>query len=527
MRKQVLLLFVLLVSIVIVGCVNVANPFNTLGGEDQTEEINGDAGGTNGATNGATNGTTNGDTGGSNGTTNGATNGATNGDAGDTNGATNGTTNGDAGGTNGTGGDDVSTQTNVITDGDFASGTLDYWDIWADEGGVATHAYDNGTAAVAITDPGTEAWHVQFLQDNLNVPDGNYELTFRARAEAPRTIQVNFGKGLDADPWFAAFMEPVPFNVTTTWQEFSHTIQKSSAYNDGKLVFELGQVAGDNLTTTVYLDDIRLVVTEPNDGGNDGSSAEYTLVWSDEFDGSEIDTSVWRFDIGTGDWGWGNNESQYYTDRPENAYVENGMLYIVARYEENYGNGKDYTSARLNTEGTKSFQYGRIEARIKAPHNPDTGEMDPGVWPAFWMLGDNYSDVGWPYSGEIDIWESGGSDPRHVSGAVHYSGTHHPEDFQHLMQTRTIDHSPPLHHNFHVYAIEWDDVAIAWYIDDIKVGEWFHGWLADSAPNPFNQAFWLLLNVAIEGNYYFSGTANPDNYPQQMMVDYVRVYQKN
>ena len=497
MRKQVLLLFVLLVSIVIVGCVNVANPFNTLGGEDQTEEINGDAGDTNG----------------------------TNGDAGGTNGATNGATNGDAGGTNGTGGDDVSTQTNVITDGDFASGTLDYWDIWADEGGVATHAYDNGTAAVAITDPGTEAWHVQFLQDNLNVPDGNYELTFRARAEAPRTIQVNFGKGLDADPWFAAFMEPVPFNVTTTWQEFSHTIQKSSAYNDGKLVFELGQVAGDNLTTTVYLDDIRLVVTEPNDGGNDGSSAEYTLVWSDEFDGSEIDTSVWRFDIGTGDWGWGNDESQYYTDRPENAYVENGMLYIVARYEENYGDGKDYTSARLKTEGTKSFQYGRIEARIKAPHNPSTGVMDPGAWPAFWMLGDNYSDVGWPWSGEIDIWESGGNDPYHVSGAAHYNTNHDHYDPTH--QARTITHSTPLQDNFHVYAIEWDDVSIVWYIDEIKVGEWMHSWLADSTPNPFNQAFWLLLNVAIEGNYYFSGEANPDNYPQQMMVDYVRVYQKN
>ena len=264
---------------------------------------------------------------------------------------------------------------------------------------------------------------------------------------------------------------------------------------------------------------------QDDDGDNDGAEDEsdglagYTLVWSDEFDGNQLDTSIWKFDIGTGRWGWGNNESQFYTSRAKNVYVNNGMLYIVAHYEPNYGDGKNYTSARLKTEGTKSFKYGRIEARIKAPHNPTTGRMDPGVWPAFWMLGDNYSSVGWPISGEIDIWETGGSDPNHVSGAAHYNANGHTHT------SRTHDHATPLHHNFHVYAIEWDAFSIVWYIDDIKIGEFIHSWL--TTPNPFNQPFWMLLNIAVEGNYYFSGTANPANYPQQMIVDYVRVYEKN
>lgn len=250
----------------------------------------------------------------------------------------------------------------------------------------------------------------------------------------------------------------------------------------------------------------------------------YQLVWSDEFAGSSIDSSVWNFE--TGGHGWGNNEVQFYTDRTtgpnRNAYIEDGKLHIVARHE-NYGN-RSYTSARMTTQGKQSFKYGRIEARIKAPHNPDTGVMDPGVWPAFWMLGDAFSSKGWPYSGEIDIWESGGADPYHVSGAMHYSLTEHPAPYHHQYIDRTIRNSTPLQDNFHVYAIEWDENMMRWYIDEIFVGSFRH---SNLNPNPFQDPFFLLLNVAIEGNYGFSATANPANYPQQMIVDYVRVYQKN
>ena len=152
--------------------------------------------------------------------------------------------------------------------------------------------------------------------------------------------------------------------------------------------------------------------------------------------------------------------------------------------------------------------------------------MDEGVWPAFWMLGIDFPKTPWPRSGEIDIWESGGNNPRHVSGAVHYSNTATGRT-EHRSTSRTIDFATPLHHNFHVYAIEWDETSIVWYIDNVEVGEWFHSWVMwDEGKNPMNAPYYLLLNLAIEGRYGFSGTANPANYPQQMIVDYVRVFQK-
>ncbi len=261
--------------------------------------------------------------------------------------------------------------------------------------------------------------------------------------------------------------------------------------------------------------------TEPPEGVDvpDG----YRFVWSDEFEGEEIDTDVWTFE--TGGHGWGNYESQFYTDRTtgenRNAYVEDGALHIVARHERYHGS--EYTSARIITQGNQSFKYGRIEARIQAPHNPETGEMDEGVWPAFWMMGDSFADIGWPYCGEIDIWESGGNDPYHVSGAVHWSTVPHPEPYEHALYDQTLEHDTPLQEDFHVYAIEWDENSIEWYIDDLHVGSFDHSPLD---PNPFRDPFFLLLNVAVEGTYYFSGDADPENYPQQMIVDYVRVFQK-
>jgi beta-glucanase (GH16 family) len=254
-------------------------------------------------------------------------------------------------------------------------------------------------------------------------------------------------------------------------------------------------------------------------------SGDWKLVWSDEFSGSEINSANWTLQTGGG--GWGNQEIQYYTDRTtgenRNAYVENGMLHIVARHEQ-YGN-RNYTSARMYTKDKRDFLYGRIEARIKAPHNPTTGVMDPGAWPAFWMMGRNFDQVGWPFCGEIDIWETGGKDPHHVSGAVHWNdGGYAPAPYKNVHFARTIQHPTQLQQNFHVYRIEWDPTLIKWYIDDTYMGAFNHAGLG--AGNPFNKAHFLLLNIAVEGTYYFSDKANPANYPQVMLVDWVRVYQR-
>ncbi len=177
----------------------------------------------------------------------------------------------------------------------------------------------------------------------------------------------------------------------------------------------------------------------------------WKLVWHDEFDGPEIDPKNWTYDTG-GD-GWGNQEWEYYTNRPENARVENGTLIIEARKE--LFSGRSYTSARLKTQGLQEWAYGRIEARIKIPRGQ-------GIWPAFWMLGSDLNQVSWPLAGEIDIMENIGSEPGTVHGTLHgpgYSGGGG-------ITARFSSEDVILSDDFHVYAVEWEAGQICWYLDD-------------------------------------------------------------
>ncbi|MCC6891627.1 MAG: family 16 glycosylhydrolase [Anaerolineae bacterium] len=247
-------------------------------------------------------------------------------------------------------------------------------------------------------------------------------------------------------------------------------------------------------------------------------SREWNLIWSDEFDGeanSPINTEFWTAE--TGGHGWGNNELEYYTDRLENAALDgNGNLAITARAENpdnyrcHYGTCT-HTSARLITRGKFEFTYGRVEARLKIPRGQ-------GIWPAFWMLGGNFGEVGWPNSGEIDIMENVGKEPRNLYGTVHgpgYSGGNSIGG----STTRDAD----LADDFHVYAVDWDADAIRWYID----GELFYTFTPNDLngkPWVYDHDFFILLNVAVGG--YWPGM--PDDttvFPQTMLVDYVRVYQ--
>ncbi len=232
----------------------------------------------------------------------------------------------------------------------------------------------------------------------------------------------------------------------------------------------------------------------------------WELVWQDEFEGNDIDSSNWTFDIGGH--GWGNDESQVYTDRPENARLEDGLLIIDAR-EERFVS-RDYTSARLKTQGLQSWQYGRVEALIKIP----TGQ---GIWPAFWMLGDNIQKINWPNSGEIDIMENIGSEPHRVHGTVHgpgYSGSNG-------IGASHILSGEPYAADFHEYAIEWEPEEIRWYMDDTQ----YFALTPDNVPGEwvYDHPFFIILNVAVGGTW----PGYPDKtttFPQQMQVDYVRVY---
>jgi beta-glucanase (GH16 family) len=238
--------------------------------------------------------------------------------------------------------------------------------------------------------------------------------------------------------------------------------------------------------------------------------AGWKLVWQDEFDGSALNTANWTYDLGGG--GWGNGEAQTYTNRPENARLENGLLIIEARKEENATGGFAFTSARLKTQGLQEFQYGRIEARLKVP-------VGAGTWPAFWMLGSNITTVGWPDCGEIDIMEYVGREPEEIIGTLHgpgYSGA--------LGLTRSNRQTYNIADDFHTYAIEWSREQITWFYD----GAVYHTLTRDDVGSErwvFDQPFFLILNLALGGT--LGGLISPKTvFPAQYLADYVRVFQK-
>lgn len=239
----------------------------------------------------------------------------------------------------------------------------------------------------------------------------------------------------------------------------------------------------------------------------------WELVWNDEFDYEGLpDEAKWNFDTAGNEWGWGNNEAQWYTagDR-ENALVNKGVLSITARREDM--NGKRYTSARLTSKSKGDWEYGRIEVRAKLPEGN-------GTWSAIWMLptGNAYGD--WPHSGEIDIMEHVGYDPDSIYSTVHT------EKYNHLANTEVGNiarcYTPG---EYHIYSMEWDENEIRSYIDDEHYftfrndGEGHQAW-------PFDQEFHLIVNLAIGGNWGGRQGIDDSLFPHTMEIDYVRVYKK-
>ena len=233
------------------------------------------------------------------------------------------------------------------------------------------------------------------------------------------------------------------------------------------------------------------------------------LVMQDEFDNAGApNSSLWGFDIGTGQNGWGNNELEYYTDREENVIVKDGVLRITALKES--FEGSNYTSARMLTQGKFEQAYGRFEARIQMP-------WGQGLWPAFWMLGADIETNPWPGAGEIDIMEFRGQEPTKILGTVHgpgYSGGGAVTK-SYILKNDRFDTG------FHVFGIEWGPEYINYYVDDVlynqitpaKVpGKWV-----------FDKPFYILINLAVGGSFVGSPTSETV-FPQTMTIDYVRVY---
>jgi len=240
--------------------------------------------------------------------------------------------------------------------------------------------------------------------------------------------------------------------------------------------------------------------------------SQYTeLRWSDEFDGSAVDPAKWGYDLGGG--GWGNNELEHYTNSTDNAYLASGSLVIEAK-RQNQGN-RNYTSARLLTKGKQDFNFGRVDVRAKMPQGK-------GLWPAIWMLGSDIDQNNWPACGEIDIMELRGQEPNKMLTTVHFGNN--PSDHRLQGSPDQTLASGSFADAFHLFSVVRSKDQMRFYLD----GSLYYTLASGSAsPYPFNKPFFLVLNVAVGGNF-LGPTGNPDAstaFPQQMQVDYVRYYQ--
>ena len=248
------------------------------------------------------------------------------------------------------------------------------------------------------------------------------------------------------------------------------------------------------------------------------SDRNWVLTWSDEFtgsNGSSPDATKWAMESGGN--GWGNDELEYYTPRLENLRLENGNLVIEAVKEEFAGPDgvkRHYSSGRLKTKGRFSQTYGRFEARIRIP----SGQ---GVWPAFWMLGDDFPTTGWPACGEIDVMENVDVDKARIHGSIHGPGYSAKKS---LTSSFTLRHGL-FSDEFHIFAVEWEPRVIRFYVDDDLYATTTPADLPSGTRWVFDHPFFLILNLAVGGNL----PASPDTsteFPQRMLVDYVRVYSR-
>ncbi len=283
----------------------------------------------------------------------------------------------------------------------------------------------------------------------------------------------------------------------------SKSIQLKRAFLFGVLFF-IGCSSDDDCCSDTDTD-----ATPPPQAEELTAADREGLVWNDEFDQSTLDTSKWNFQTGDGTAegipGWGNGEEQTYTNRTQNLQLENGFLKITARKESLQG--KSYTSARINTQDKFSFQYGRIVVRAKLP-------KIAGTWPAVWMLGDNYSNVGWPRCGEIDFIEQNGQEKDKIIGTSHWFDEGSSNNAKY---STTLDF-PNLTESFQKYTLVWNEAYIRMFVGSAKYYE-----IALNDTLPFDQPFFLLINLAMGGT--LGGNINSTFLQEDFLIDYIRVYE--
>lgn len=365
--------------------------------------------------------------------------------------------------------------------------------------------------------------------------DGNGNTRWASAAQTdPSHITVDLGQAYDLSSvvihWEAANAETYEIqgsNDNSDWTTLAtetgggfgdrtDTVNVAGNYRYVRM-YGISRSAGNSWGYSIW--EFEIYGQSGGDGGNCGDGGDSGQpTWSDEFD--TLDTENWTFE--TGGQGWGNQELQYYTDG-DNAYIEydpevdSNVLVLEARQENPAGfncwyGPCEYTSTRMISKGKQEFTHGRMEARIKLPQTQ-------GIWPAFWMMGNDIDSVGWPQNGELDIMEHVGYEPNLTHGALHgpgYSGD--------TPINGTHDLGEPADANYHVYAVEWDENSIDWYVDDVNFYSITRSEVEQHGQWVYDHPFFFLLNVAVGGSW----PGEPDAssvFPQRMYIDYVRVYQ--
>ncbi|MDP5275153.1 carbohydrate binding domain-containing protein [Chengkuizengella axinellae] len=400
------------------------------------------------------------------------------------------------------------TEGEILVNGNLELGEAE-WLNYVHNPDLGSIDIQDGQIDVSIVEESDQFWHIHLKQADLALKQGEkYLLSFDANTSLERDILVKV-EAANFAPVGEGAEQIIKISPDNTSYEMSFTATDDML---GSLVVGLGGNIGDNGDNldshTITFDNFSII-------------EEWTLVWNDEFDGTEVDPNKWTFDIGNGEGGWGNNELEYYTDRPENAKVENGNLVITAKYEEDGYNGFDYTSAKLKTDELESWKYGKFEARIKLP----TGQ---GLWPAFWMMPQNSEYGDWASSGEIDIMENWGSRPTEIGGAIHMG-----EDWPNNSSKHKNIFLPDggVVTDWHTYGIEWEPGEIRWYVDGelySTINNWYskslNQPLKNSFPAPFDKEFYMIMNLAV-GGHFDGNPADNSIFDAEMLVDYVRVYE--
>ena len=408
---------------------------------------------------------------------------------------------------------------NLVTNGDF-SGGMTGWGWYLAPNAMAYRSIVGGEIFVQIPDDGDATSHIQVNKPNITLVNGRqYALYFDARS-ASSTRNIVAAVAMMENPWTTFGSQT--FGITTTKQRYSFTFTMTQPTQFlSQVSFQLGDPSA-TLKPGVYLDNIALYDLTggavPTPPAMPTPSVSYnTLVWSDEFNGSSVNTSNWTFETGIGMNGWGNQELEYY--RSQNATVSGGMLLIQAK-KESY-RGSSYTSARIKTQGKREFQYGRFEARVKLPYGQ-------GIWPAFWTLGYDIDTVSWPASGEIDILEmvggGSGGDSSELRDDTTVSSVHYQQTNGERMNKGNVFTLPTgtFSDGFHIVSMVWDANYIYYFMDGVQYGA--QEITSADRYDEFHKPHFMLLNLAVGGVW----PGYPDQYtvfPQNYYIDYVRVYQ--